>query len=593
MLARAVIAACLAVGAAAGSAEAATTFCVGVERAGCTSRTSAGQAFADAVDGDTIELGAITVSGPLASGEDVIVAGAGEGRTALQGGLTLGGAGAQVSDVTAHGLKLAGTATRVHVDGLAEVRGSALLRASLVSGDRGVDAVDGTPRLESVLVDVSAGPGLRMRCDATLHARHVTLVGTPAAAVTTVCDTSLARISDSNLWPSAGGGFSGPGRVVTDHTNHRAVPGHAAGPGDLSVEPGFAAGSARLAPGSPLADAGGGDALAASAWPEDRSGLPRIADGNGDGALVRDLGAFELAPPAVPLPDGNLLGDPGAEHGGAWTLSGGFVRERYGVFPFPSVVAGTALGAGEAFFAGGTEHASAATQVVSVHRFAPEIDGGGAGVSLSALLGGYRGDGDAGAVEAAFLDPADRTIATVALAAPSPAERAQVTSLLPRGRSDAIPPLTRTIAVTLRATRATRNYNDAYFDNVALVASAPGAPPPRDASRPARPFAGLRLLTARARLDRRRRVALRVACVARTVGRCRGVVTLAPRRTPTRLAGAAVRLRAGAARRVRLRLPARPGRRRTRLRVYTAARDGQGVVRTSVAPLVVLRRGRG
>jgi hypothetical protein len=416
----------------------------------------------------------------------------------------------------------------------------------------------------------------------------VTLVGTPAAAVTTVCESSGVRISDSNLWPSAGGAFAGPGQVITDHTNHRPVTGHAQGPGDLSVEPGFAPGSARLAPGSPLVDAGGTDPLAAGVWEEDRSGLPRIADGNGDGAPVRDVGAFELAPPAVPLPAGNLLGDPGAEHGGAWTLTGGFVRERYGVFPFPSAAAGGALGAGEAFFAGGPEAASSATQVVSVHRFAPEIDGGDASATLSALLGGFRSDPDSAAVEATFLDPSGRPIARTAVAGPAPAERAQVTSLLARGRSDAIPPLTRRILVTLRATRASKSYNDAYFDNVALVASAPGAPPVSPGR--LKPFAGLRVLTAKARLDRRRRAVLRVACLGGTVGRCAGVVTLAARRTPTRLAAARVSLQPGAVRRVRLRLPARPAKRRSRLRLYTAVRDGQGLVRTSVAPVVVLRR---
>ena len=272
-------------------------------------------------------------------------------------------------------------------------------------------------------------------------------------------------------------------------------------------------------------------------------------------------------------------------------MSGGFTRERYGAFPFPSSAAGAALGAGAAFFAGGNATASSATQLVSVHRFAPEIDGGTARATLAALLGGYRADADAGAVEAAFLDPAGRTIATAALAAPTPAERAQVTALLPRGRSDAIPPLTRSVRVTLRATTSAKSYNDAYFDNVALTAAAPGAPPL--ISGRAKPFAGLRVLTAKARLDGRRRMRLRVGCVARTVGRCRGVLTLAARRTPTRLAGAPVSLRPGAARRVRLRLPARPAKRRTRLRVYTAARDGQGVVRTAVAPVVVVRRSGG
>ena len=100
MWARAVIAACLVVGAVAGSAEAATTYCVGFERAGCTVRASAGQAFADAVDGDRVELGAITVSGALSTARGIADAGSGEGRSILAGGLTLSSPEAELSDVS-------------------------------------------------------------------------------------------------------------------------------------------------------------------------------------------------------------------------------------------------------------------------------------------------------------------------------------------------------------------------------------------------------------------------------------------------------------------------------------------------------------
>ena len=81
---------------------------------------------------------------------------------------------------------------------------------------------------------------------------------------------------------------------------------------------------------------------------------------------MRDPGAFEPQPAAVPVPAGNLLRDPGAEDGGAWTAADGFARERYGVFPFPSAATGAALGAGGTFFAGGpaaraARHAASST----------------------------------------------------------------------------------------------------------------------------------------------------------------------------------------------------------------------------------------
>ena len=47
-------------------------------------------------------------------------------------------------------------------------------------------------------------------------------------------------------------------------------------------------------------------------------------------------------------------------------------------------------------------------------------------------------------------------------------ERASVSNLLPRTASFAVPAGTRSIRVTITATRAQGNYNDGYVDNVSL-----------------------------------------------------------------------------------------------------------------------------
>ncbi len=308
----------------------------------------------------------------------------------------------------------------------------------------------------------------------------------------------------------------------------------------------------------------------------------------------------------MPLPAGNLLRDPGAEEGGAWEPADGFARERYGAFPFPSAAAGAALGAGATFFAGGPAPASSAAQRVDLTGLAPEIDRGVATVSLSALLGGYRADADAGTLEALFLDPGGQPLgAPLVLAGPAAAARANATTLLPRGRTDAIPPLARSVAVTLRATRATGGYSDAYFDNIALTVSAPGAPPPPavpgPGDPPLKPFAGIRVLTGAATVDRKGRVAMRLACVDGTVGRCSGVLTLrgALRRgaRPQPLAIAGVSLGPGAMGRVHLQLTRRArravrARRRIRMTLFAAVRDGQGLTRASTVPVIVKWRKR-
>jgi hypothetical protein len=581
----------------AASSAAAATRCVAISHAGCVPEASAAAAFANAAAGDRIELGAVTATTALADGgKKLDVVGSGEGATALTGGLTLSAAGSQITGVRLGALDLSGSAVRVRVDGTARLRGNAALIASVVAGSGGVDAVAGAPRLESVALELAGGPGLRVRCAATLRARHVTLAGTPSAAVTAACPPpdSRAVVSDSILWVPGSAVFTQPSGVSTSYSDYPVVAGHRDGAGDRHDDPLLAPGL-RLAGGSPLLDAGTPEPLAADEWPEERDGLPRAADGNGDGIARRDPGAFELPPPAVPAPAGNLVRDAGAEDGGAWALAGGFTAERYGNFPFPSAATAAALGAGGAFFAGGSRPSATASQTVDITRLAPEIDLGTANAALSGLLGGYRADADAASLEATFRDPAGAALGTVALAAPNAAERANATTLLARRRSDAVPPLTRSIDVTLRATRATGGYDDAYFDGIGLTVTAPGAPPARRA--PARrPFAGLRVLTGVASLDKRGRIAVRLACVDATVGRCAGVVTLTAvfhkRARAERVARASVSLGPGATRRVHMQLtkPARRmvrGRHKVHMTLFAAARDGQGVTRASTVPVTV------
>jgi len=196
-----------------------------------------------------------------------------------------------------------------------------------------------------------------------------------------------------------------------------------------------------------------------------------------------------------------------------------------------------------------------------------------------------------------FLDPAGKTLGAAQLGTPGAAERANATTLLPRSRAVDVPPLTRSVAVTLSASLATGAYSDAYFDNVALTVEAPGAPPPP--ARPSKPFAGVRVLTAKATLDRKGRVPVRLACVHGTVGRCSGVVTLAGAlkrgAQPIRVGNAKIALSPGDLRRARIRVTraarrAVRERRRIRMKLYVAARDRQGVTRTSAVPLTVKRR---
>lgn len=544
------------------------------------------EAFAAAGDGDRIVIAAVEDDAPLISEHAIEVVGAGEQATVL-GRLELSHPGAAVADLRVAALALAGTATRVRVGGPVALRGTAVLQAAEVDGSVALAGNGGDARLHSVLVRAAAGGTALEACGGILEARHVTIAGTGDRAAR-ACAGGAVRLRDTIV----AGSFSAPLDGAVD-----------AGDGTVFGGPGLVDAEGRLPAGSPLLDSGSAGVLELAEWPEDRDRLPRIADGDGDGVARRDPGAFERQPAATPLPARNLLRDAGAEDDvAAWTVAGGFARERYGAFPFPSLAAATALGGGVAFFAGGPGGTASATQHVDAGTAGPEIDRGTATVTLSGLLGGYRADADAGALEATFLDPTGAPIGTVALTAPSPAERANATTLLPRARTDAVPPLTRAIDVTMRAARADGGaYDDAYFDNLGLTLAAPGAPPPPppqgSGDPPLRPFAGVRAITGLAVVDRaRRRITVRLLCADATVGRCSAVLTLTTslqRGGPRIAAGTAeVSMRPGAIRRVALPLNARAlrtvrERRRVKMLLYASARDGQGLTRLSTIPVTV------
>ena len=609
----------------------AATYCVEVAAPGCVAKVTVAEAFAAAradADRDTILLGRLTADGAFAdaAGRPVRVIGLGADATRLRPGPS--GATLRLLDPGSSALELrldGGSAPALQLDG------GAALRSALVAGR--VRVRGGAAALSSVVVS-GPGPAVQADCEVAttqLALDHVTLIGSGEAGVSAGCDVagrSVAIAAENAIVWGFGRAFAtAAGAAVT--AGYSDYPG-ASGDTNVAVDPGFTApDEARLRPDSPLVDAGRPGALGDDEPHEDALGFVRAVDGDGDGAPRRDIGALELQPPPPPVAAGNVLSNPGAEAGTpaeddnsspappAWTRTGTFTFVRYGsvagLFPFPTRRVGEALGAGGAFFAGGPGRDGSATQVADLRDAAPEIDLGQGTAALSALLGGYRGSGDGAIAEAEFRGPAGGALGSVRIGPVGAAERAGASTLLPRSTEAAIPPLTRAIAVTLRSTPPSGAYDDAYFDAVALVprmgGAAPHTAPVAAAGRRLRPFAGVVATSRRAAVDSRRRVWVRLACPNRTVGRCRGVVTLTARlarRAPERrIASRTIALRRGRERLLPIRLT-RAARRaigaRRRLRggrFYTAVRDGQGVTRTSTGPVRVVRgtgfgrRGRG
>jgi hypothetical protein len=599
----------------------AATYCVGVRATGCTAKDTAADAFASAradTDRDTIMLGRISEPGAFAdqAGRPVRVIGLGADLTRLRAGS--GGAPTLRlldPDSSARDLRVdGGSAPALQIDDGADAVSAQIQGRVRVRG--------GAVELSSVLVDASA-PAVELSCDtasARVTLEHLTVRGDGDAGVTGSCATPGRTIAvttaDSIVWGYGRGFELGGGTLAATYSDFP----EATGATNLAADPRFTApGDARPRPGSPVLDAGRPGPLSDTETHEDALGFVRLADGTGDGSLRRDMGALELQPPPPGAVTGNVLSNPGAEAGTPaqddtsspdppqWSRTGSFTFVRYGTvvgsFPFPSRRIGEALGAGDAFFAAGPGKGNTATQVADVSDAAPEIDLGQGSAAVSALLGGYRSSADAAVVEAAFRDPAGKALGRIQIGPVTAADRGGATNLLPRSASGGIPPLTRSIAVTLRSLPAAGGYDDAYFDSVALVPRVAGAEPHRDPvrakGRRLRPFAGAAVISRRAAVDRRRRVWVRLACASRVARRCTGVVTVTARLTkgrerrvarrpfalrPGRVARLSIALRRAAKRAI-------ASRRRIPGHIYLAARDGQGLTRTSTSPARLVRGG--
>ena len=463
---------------------------------------------------------------------------------------------------------------------------ASVLRGPLTLAEEGSSVatltVEGDVELAGTAEDVLVGGDLDLGCE---PARHLEVTGDAVSAC-----ADAAGVSDSLL--------RGTVELPTRYSAYTPAGGHVAGPGDVAGT------DAAL-----LRDAGDPEPLAPEEGITDIDGLPRMADGDGDGVARRDIGPREHHPTPVPLAAGNLLRNPGAEEGLAHWTAAGVIAVDYGTDPYPGVAAGEALGAGARMFAGGPVLSGTLTQAVDLRNLAPEIDAGGATATLAALVGGYRAEADAGSVALHYTGPDGSPVGGATELPPVSAfERGHAVTLLRRETSAAIPPLARTAIVTLTAQRSTGTFADAYFDDVALTVAVPppdpGQPPPPPPPPPddptLKPFSGVAVLTARVKPGRGGRIRLRLGCADATIGRCGGVLTLvAVLRSDTqarRIGSAGFSLAPGATRRVRIRLSAAALRRlrrgRLRATLYAAARDGQGLTATSTSPVKLERRRR-
>ena len=156
-----------------------------------------------------------------------------------------------------------------------------------------------------------------------------------------------------------------------------------------------------------------------------------------------------------------------------WTRTGDFTAIAYdtrnsGNFPTPSDPGPPDRGRN--FFGGGPRaELSGAVQTIDVSDAGPILDGGRVSYTLSAWLGGFRGQDDHVELTAQFLSASGGVLATAALPVVLDRDRGGRTALLSRSVSGSVPAGTRRIKVDMEMIRKAGTANDGYADDVSLT----------------------------------------------------------------------------------------------------------------------------
>jgi hypothetical protein len=194
---------------------------------------------------------------------------------------------------------------------------------------------------------------------------------------------------------------------------------------------------------------------------------------------------------AAPLPTGNLIQNPGAEAGAAakdlgavpvpgWQTANELTAVAYQpkTIDMPSTDDAARLRGGSNYFVGGRGRGetASASQTIDVAASARIVDAGTVRATLSALIGGSRAQEDRGVVEAAFLGEGGAQLGKVSVGPITAEQRKRVTKLLPQTKSAPVPVGTRSVRVTMTATRIHGSYNEALFDNLSLTLADQPAP---------------------------------------------------------------------------------------------------------------------
>jgi uncharacterized protein (TIGR03437 family) len=155
-----------------------------------------------------------------------------------------------------------------------------------------------------------------------------------------------------------------------------------------------------------------------------------------------------------------------------WITDGQASICKYGTGGPPDASSPGPSDRGNNYFFGGASVRAVLSQSVNVSTWAPQIDSGTQPYILSGWLGGWQDQNDNALVRANFRNVSNVILSSAVIGPVTAADRNNVTGLLLRAATGALPMGTRSIEVVLEMTRVSGSANDAYADSLSLVLSA-------------------------------------------------------------------------------------------------------------------------
>lgn len=200
--------------------------------------------------------------------------------------------------------------------------------------------------------------------------------------------------------------------------------------------------------------------------PSEVAGLDRVPGQTPTCPIITGLNVNRLCNPGAELGQGATVKSQVVPLPG-WTTTSNFTALRYDTTGALTVEEAQQIGGGANHFYGGDVNAvSTATQLVNVADESTGIDAGQRTAQFQAYLGGFGGD-NAG-IRAEFLNAGGTVLGTALVLGPRSDDMQLLSTTGP------VPTGTRTIRVTMTATRVAGDDNEGYFDNLSLVLTQSG-----------------------------------------------------------------------------------------------------------------------